>query len=119
MKQIIAVLFLISATLLMAESEKPQQTTKDFLASMDVQTYSSKILKVFSAQSKDAVFIAYLVKWEGKEIIVTDMFSGKAKKTGDSISFISQSLDMEFLEGRKKMLQFIVSPEINTDHIHK
>lgn len=80
------------------------------------ETEQGKILKVFSAEQEGAIYRAYLVNWKGREVVVSDPLPGKAKKkTGDTITFMVNKVELDDPYGGKKkskMLVFTVVPEM-------
>ena len=113
---------IISLTLLLLLTHAASGQARNALKDMKMETHNSKILKVFFALEGDAQFVAYKVKWKGQEIIITDMFSKVPKNVGDSINFISQSMQLPNMgnagiEGRKSILQFTVMPDINLPNL--
>lgn len=106
------------------KNSTPSTPPQDMLAKMQMQMHTGKILKVFAAKEKDATFIAYLLKHKKREIIVTDMFSVKPKKVGETINYMSQPIDLPSMTGIKKkgrkVLQFSIVPQIDlNDFVNK
>jgi len=58
------------------------------------------VLKVFSAAEGEHRFIAYLVKWKGFEVIVSDDLARSEFKVGDTIRFIAQRINLAQATGR-------------------
>ena len=55
-------------------------------------TEEATVLKVFSAAEGEHRFVAYLVKWKGFEVIVSDALARSNFKAGDTIRFIAQRI---------------------------
>jgi len=78
------------------------------MASMEMM--NGEVLKVYSAEENGAKYLAYVVSYKGREVVVADvMQTGEPKKVGDKINFASQQLEMPPKSGRK-MLQFVTMP---------
>jgi len=58
------------------------------------ETVEAHVLKVFSTEEGKHRFVAYLVKWKGTEIIVSDALAHSHFKVGDKIQFLAQKLTM-------------------------
>lgn len=76
-------------------------------------TVQSEVLKVFSAEDNGARFRAYQVKWKGQDIIVSDMFGTTDFQEGDTITFMTQNIEVPDGQKTLKMLQFLFF-DINT-----
>ncbi|NBC66715.1 MAG: hypothetical protein GVY07_13795 [Bacteroidetes bacterium] len=67
-----------------------------------------EILKVYSAEEGGATFRAYVVEWNGSEVVVSDPLGSTDKKAGEVISFMANRVEMN-QQGRDiKMLQFML-----------
>lgn len=69
-----------------------------------------EVLKVYSAEDQGAKYLAYVVKYKGSEIVVSDlMHTSSPKQPGDKITFIAQHMDLPSVAGGKnQVLQFTV-----------
>lgn len=54
----------------------------------------ARVLKVFSAADGEHRFVAYLVKWKGFEVIVSDALARSDFEVGDRIRFIAQRISL-------------------------
>lgn len=88
---------------------------------MTSEEYEGTILKVYSAKTKSGSnYNGYVVKWNGSEVVISDMFGGKTKSVGDKIEFMVQEMEMPMLaevsgNGRGKMIQFILIPGFDVE----
>lgn len=57
-------------------------------------TEEATVLKVFSAVQGEHRFVAYLVKWQGFEVIVSDPLARSNFKVRDTIRFMAQRIDL-------------------------
>lgn len=57
-------------------------------------TLEAPVLKVFSAEEGEHRFVAYLVKWKGFEVIVSDALARSNFKVGDTISFMAHKITL-------------------------
>jgi hypothetical protein len=53
------------------------------------------VLKVYMAKEGEHRFVAYVVKWKGSEVIVSDPLAKSDYKVGDQISFLAQKITVE------------------------
>lgn len=68
---------------------------------------TGEILKVYSAELEGARFRAYVVEWNGEEIIVSDPTGSSDKAEGEIISFMANKIEFN-QEGKEiKILQFM------------
>ena len=67
-----------------------------------------EILKVYSAEQDGATFRAYVVEWNGREVVVSDPLGSTDKKAGDVISFMANRVEMNQQGKDIKMLQFML-----------
>lgn len=59
------------------------------------------VLKVFAAKEGEHRFLAYLVKWNGSEVIVSDVLARSAYKVGDSIPIVVMKTGLDQKDGSK------------------
>ena len=64
------------------------------------------VLKVFSAEEGEHRFVAYLVKWKGFEVIVSDALARSDFEVGDTIRFIAQEINLARSPLRVSSLSF-------------
>lgn len=55
----------------------------------------SPVLKVYTAKDGKHRFVAYLVKWNDSEVIVSDPLAQSDYKVGNTISFLAQKTTVE------------------------
>ena len=68
---------------------------------------TATVIRVFSAESKNgAVHRAYLVEWQGQQVIVSDVLSDTDKKEGDELRFMVHELEPSDGDGSPATLQF-------------
>jgi len=56
------------------------------------ETFTSEVLKVFSATDSNAVFRAYLVKWKGQEVVASDPLVTTEYRVGDTATVLAMNL---------------------------
>jgi hypothetical protein len=67
-----------------------------------------EILKVYSAEQDGATYRAYVVEWNGGEVVVSDPLGSTDKKAGEVISFMANRTELN-QQGREiKILQFMM-----------
>lgn len=113
MKSIIPALFLMSSV---AFATTPEMEIQGTLTQDGTQsrfsTQKAVVEKVYFAESEGATFRAYAVKWNGTEVIISDL-PGTRKKTyqvGDTITFMVNRIDLQ-REGTTPTLSFMLMPE--------
>jgi len=74
------------------------------------ETFKAEVLKVFSATESDAVFRAYLVKWKGQEVIVSDPLVSSDYQAGDTLSVLAMNQPFPKDQAKPRLLHFVVSP---------
>ncbi len=74
------------------------------------QTFKAEVLKVFSAADSNAVFRAYLVKWKGQEVIVSDPLVGSNYREGDTVSVLAMNQPFPKSLSRPRLLHFQIMP---------
>ena len=126
-KPILTLLILssISSTAFSKEPQPKEEVSKpvpDSNMNIAAEQLEAKILKVYTAKSKSGtIYNGYVVKWNGSEIVVSDMFGGETKKVGDQIQFMVQEMNMPSFDPKdkgmkmKKIIQFIVTPDIDVE----
>ena len=66
------------------------------------------VLKVYSMEDQGAKFCAYVVKYKGKEVIVSDVLhTTPEKKEGDKVTFMVQHMEMPRGTEKINIIQFI------------
>lgn len=76
------------------------------------KTEKAVVTKVYFVESEDASFRAYVVSWNGSEIVISDMPSRKKKiyEVGDTITFMIHRIDLK-REDSTPILSFMLMPE--------
>lgn len=69
---------------------KPTQSPTG--TSSSYETVDAPVVKVFSAMDGDNKFVAYLAKWKGYDVIVSDVLARSDFKVGDTIRFMAQKI---------------------------
>ena len=64
-------------------------------ASSTYDVVQSPVLKIYTAMDGKHRFVAYLVKWKGAEVIVSDPLAQSNYQVGDTISFLAQKTTLE------------------------
>ncbi len=100
----VAEMFMASAADEGAKADKPAVAPVTQLPST-AEIMETKILKVYSAESKGARFRAYLIKWNDAEVIVNDIMGNSDRKEGDMIKVLVQRME---LPDRGNILQFML-----------
>ena len=67
-----------------------------------------KVVKVFSARDGDFVYRAYLVEWNGQEVVVDDTLAATNHRVGDVINVMV--LRQTTPNGNRQLLQFALGP---------
>jgi hypothetical protein len=115
----------ISLTAVSKEPQPKEEVSKPIPGSnmnMNAEEFEATILKVYTAKSKSGtIYNGYVVKWNGSEIVVSDMFGGVTMKVGDKIKFMVQEMNMPSFDPKdkgmkmNKIIQFIVMPDIEIE----
>jgi len=76
-------------------------------------TEEATVLKVFSATEGEHGFIAYLVKWKGFEVVVSDPLARSNFKVGDTIGFLAHRLDLsQSVPGVSSLSFTLIDPSV-------
>jgi len=59
------------------------------------------VLKVFTAKDGEHSFLAYLVKWKGAEVIVSDTLARSSYKVGDTLPVLVMKTSHDKKDGTK------------------
>jgi len=88
-------------------------------ASGDFSMEKSKILKVYAAEKDGARFRAYVVEWNGQEVIVGDIFGHTDKRVGDTVHYMAHRMEMDHEGETLRMLQFQIMefPGMNSEDL--
>jgi len=82
------ILLATAITAIMATTSWGQQRTPPAMPpGMKVEQAEAEILKVYSMEDQGAKFRAYVVKYKGNEVIVSDNMAITSKQVGDKIKF--------------------------------
>lgn len=74
------------------------------------ETFKAEVLKVFSATDSNAVFRAYLVKWKGQEVIVSDPLVSSDYRVGDTVSVLAMNQPFPNDQAKPRLLHFQIMP---------
>ena len=74
------------------------------------ETFKAEVLKVFSATDSNAVFRAYLVKWKGQEVIVSDPLVSSDYRAGDTVSVLAMNQPFPQGQAKPRLLHFVITP---------
>ena len=69
-----------------------------------------EILKIYSLEDQGATFRAYVVKYMGSEVVVSDTMAIGSRKVGDKISFTATRVEGTFGEKKVKTMSFQILP---------
>ncbi len=72
------------------------------------ETLEATIEKVYSAENNGFKYRSYVVKWQGQEVVISDMMAISEKQVGDKLTFMVQEIEMPAGGKSIKMLQFMV-----------
>lgn len=77
------------------------------------EVFTSKVLKVYSAQEGECKYTAYVVAWRDQEVVVTEREFGTPKtyKVGDTVRCMMMSLIRPRKEGTSATMSFILMDE--------
>lgn len=67
-----------------------------------------RILKVYSAEQEGASYRAYVVEWNGKEVVVSDPLGSTKLEEGDTLSFMANRTEFKQFGRDIKVLQFML-----------
>ena len=87
----------------------PQPTNLPEGTQSSFETEEATVLKVYSAEKEGHRFVAYVVKWHGSEVIVSDPLAQSEHEVGDTIRFIAQEIAMARTSARVSVLHFIIA----------
>ncbi len=59
------------------------------------------VVKVFTAKDGEHRFLAYLVKWKGSEVIVSDVLARSTYKVGDTIPIVVMKTSLDQKDGTR------------------
>src|SRR3954469_16447844 len=90
----LAVLLLLTITPCLSAGEAQTRTVAPGVKST-YDTAQAAVVKVYGVMEGPNKFIAYMVKWKGIEVIVSDPLAQSQFKVGDIISFLVQRVQME------------------------
>lgn len=79
------------AGVLSVTAQTPRPLTK---VQSTFDTVEAPVLKVFSAEEGGYRFVAYLVKWKGFEVIVSDPLAKSHFREGDKLHFMAQKVSL-------------------------
>lgn len=109
-KSILFASFLFSAVALLRGDESANYTPVSRAVS---ETFTSKILKVYSFQDGDSEYTAYVVNWKDHEVVVTPSpFAGTATekqyKVGDTVRCQMQLINHQIGGSNKARMTFFI-----------
>jgi hypothetical protein len=70
----------------------------------------AEILKVYTMQDQGATFRAYVVKYKGNEVVVSDDLATTTKKVGDKVTMMATRVELPLPTGKIHTLNFKVMP---------
>lgn len=91
--------------------QKHSQADMEKLTAM-TETVDAPVAKVYAARDGDACFQAYVVKWNGQEVVVDDPLVKTDYHEGDTITFLAMRLPSVSSESSSRMLRLIIQPSI-------
>jgi len=106
---IAALLFMSLSKMVLAEDQSLQSVASSGVKGKS-EVVQAKILKAFVVNDDGARFRAYLVRWKGSEIIVSDPLGTSDKKEGEKITFVVQQIEIPHADENIKMLHFMIMP---------
>src|SRR5689334_5008694 len=59
------------------------------------------VLKIFTAKDGEHSFLAYLVKWKGAEVVVSDTLARSSYKVGDTLPVLVMKTSLDKKDGTK------------------
>lgn len=103
-------LLVISVMLLSGCGKIAERITNRFIPgfSNSFETVTGTVSKIYAAETNGFVFRAYVVDWNGQEIVISDPLGQSSKSVGDSVSFMAQSMAMRIGATTNKMLNFTI-----------
>lgn len=109
-KSILLASILFSAVALLRGDESANYTPISRAVS---ETFTSKILKVYSFQEGDAEYVAYVVNWKDHEVVVAPLSFGgpateKQYKVGDTIRCQMQQMNHQIGDSNKARMTFFI-----------
>jgi hypothetical protein len=109
-KSILYASFLFSAVALLRGDESANYTPVSRAVS---ETFTSKILKIYSFEEGDSEYAAYVVNWKDHEVVVTPLpFGGTATekqyKVGDTIRCQMQQVNHQIGDSNKGRMTFFI-----------
>jgi len=79
------------------------------LPASSYEVVESPVIKTYTAKDGKHRFVAYLVKWRGSEVIVSDPLAESEYKVGDKISFLAQKISVEKDSKKTDSLSFTLT----------
>src|SRR5437764_264274 len=70
------------------------------------ETGEAEVLKVYSSADQGAAFRAYVVKYKGNEVVISDDLAVTNRNVGDKIKFMVMRVDAPLGEKKVSALQF-------------
>jgi hypothetical protein len=83
-----------------------QDSAYKTMAASSTEVFSTKILKVYEAHSPEGAYIAYVVDWRGREIVVVPSGAREPLKVGDALECTMRSSLASTKDGGKAVLRF-------------
>jgi hypothetical protein len=112
MKKILLACVMIAG---MAEALQAQQFTQPALppgVTGKGEAAQAEILKVYSMEDQGATFRAYVVKYKGNEVTVSDDLAATTKKVGDKITMMATRVEVPFGDRKIHILSFRMMPSL-------
>jgi len=88
----------LALTLFAADRQTAHTTPETSAPQGSHETFKSEVLKVFSAKEGDALFRAYVVKWNGQEVIARDSLVRTDHRVGDTVTVLA--MNQPFSQGK-------------------
>jgi hypothetical protein len=88
-------------------------------SSSSYETVDAPVVKVFSAMDGDNKFVAYLVKWKGSDVIVSDVLARSDFKAGDTIRFLAQKISASGASKFSSLSFTLLSQSFSASHSSK
>ena len=76
-------------------------------ASASTETGEAEVLKVYAMEEQGAKFRAYVIKYKGNEVIVSDDLAKTNMKVGDKLSFVAIRIEVPSGSEKIRALKFM------------
>ena len=111
-KTIIITALLLGSIALQTRAEEP--ATKKLEGRIEIPNghadlTKGEVVKVYKTDKDGATFRAYVVMWQGKEVIVSDPLGRSNFNAGETINFMVLHMEMPLGDEQLKVVQFNLS----------